>query len=317
LTKRFTQKNNIPVLSINTDLDSPDSSFHDFIRQAKAAVEDQADPGAKCGLNLVGFPPNRGKQELVAALDAMSIPINVSILPDIGIDVLKCYLKGEASIVYPHRAWQEVVETLFDDSAVAWQVLAAPYGYKRTIEWYRAVAGTMKQAELAESYLEQHQDQFLQHWTRLCEQASSFRLAFVVDSSILERLYTPAKHYGFEILPLLEEMGFAVDVLIRGEISDEDTAISDLQAALQTPERHSFTSFNSIEELSELLGQGEFQAVYSEVFFDTRLSRAGKAQFNLSMIEMGLAGALRSIKRLLGVCRWQFYSKYRRYLGDN
>jgi hypothetical protein len=33
------------------------------------------------------------------------------------------------------------------------------------------------------------------------------------------------------------------------------------------------------------------------------------------MFEMGLRGALRSLERLLNVCRWPFYRRYGRHLA--
>ena len=51
------------------------------------------------------------------------------------------------------------------------------------------------------------------------------------------------------------------------------------------------------------------------MFFDWRISRAGKARFSSKDFEMGLGGALRTLKRLLSVCRLPFYRRYRPHLG--
>jgi hypothetical protein len=64
--------------------------------------------------------------------------------------------------------------------------------------------------------------------------------------------------------------------------------------------------------LRKLLVEGAFDAVYSEYFYDSRLTRSGKAEFSLLDLEMGVEGCLRSLQRLGNICHWPFYERYGR-----
>ena len=80
------------------------------------------------------------------------------------------------------------------------------------------------------------------------------------------------------------------------------------------PARHTIKAFADQDRLSMLLEKGAFDAVYSDHLFDRRLTSAGKAQFSLQEFEKGLAGAVRTGRRLLRVCKLPLYRRYRKYL---
>jgi hypothetical protein len=313
--RRFSRTSPIPILNLNTDLDSPDSTFKDLVRQARQTLAEGLQTGERTGLNLVGFPPNRGRRELIADLEEMGIGTNVTLLPDIGIELLARYLLGRQAVIYPHASWVEIVESLLGDLDVPFRIMPAPYGHKRTIEWLKAVAKDMQRTEQFEHFKNERLDEHGRQWEELTQQASEFRLAFVVDGISLRRLFEQRLMYGFEIFSLIEEMGFGVDVLILAADELGQPDLAEFLPACEHFERHTFKTFSNPEQLDALLADGSFQAVYSEVFFDSRLTRAGKAQFNLAMLEMGLQGALRSLGRLLAVCRMPFYRRYGRYFG--
>ncbi|MEE8424464.1 MAG: hypothetical protein V3S11_01480, partial [Elusimicrobiota bacterium] len=88
-------------------------------------------------------------------------------------------------------------------------------------------------------------------------------------------------------------------------------ALKKLPGFTRPPRLH---EFSNPKELARLLEDGPFRAVYSDIFFDERITRAGKAQFSMRHFETGAEGAVRSLERLLGVCRLPFYKRYREYL---
>ena len=309
---RFTTES-LPVLSLNTDLGSPDSAFHDLIRQTRENINESDAESQGRGLNLIGFPPNRGRREIISTLGEMSIEINVCVLPDLGIHLLENYLRGKTGVVYPYGSWVSIVESVLSDLKLPWQVLPAPYGVKRTLQWFQAVEVAMGAPGALETLTKSRLDGLLDQWSSLKKEAASDALAFVVDETSMERLVTSTRLYGFEILPLLEEMGFQLHLLVRVQNVREEPNLEGVLEALTNPEKVTFSYFTSPEELSDLLGSRSFNAVYSEVFFDSRIADAGKAQFNLSMIEMGFEGAIRSLTRMIKVCKWPFYRSYQSY----
>ncbi len=311
---RFQRSSGLPVCHLNTDLGSPHAAFVNLVQQVRRRIGPVPASAAGRGLNLIGFHPGRGRDEILAELEQVSIPVNVCLLPEFGVQSLGHYREGAVGVMYPYSLWLDLAERILSDFGVPWKSLPAPYGVRRTREWFRAVAEALDTPGAYESWESGWLEPALRQWSKLREEASRYGLAVVVEEGSLSRLVDSSRHYGFELLPLLEDMGFGLHVLVRQPAAGTPLDASVVKDALLEPDRHAFTGFTSPDELEDLLGEGAFSAVYSEVFFDTRITRAGKAAFNLSMIEMGLRGAVRSLKRLLNVCAWPFYRRYGRYL---
>ena len=99
------------------------------------------------------------------------------------------------------------------------------------------------------------------------------------------------------------EMGFCIDLLyydIHGQAPKLPDGLRQAQVRV----------FRAPWELAKALEEGSFAAAYSDVCFDWRLSRAGKARFSSRDFEMGLCGARRTLERLLSRCRLPFYRRY-------
>jgi hypothetical protein len=73
-------------------------------------------------------------------------------------------------------------------------------------------------------------------------------------------------------------------------------------------------AFDSFAMLRQRLQDSPARAFLSYHFYDWRLTEAGKGAFSIQHFEMGLHGAIRTIERLLQVCRNPFYAKYSRFL---
>jgi hypothetical protein len=138
-------------------------------------------------------------------------------------------------------------------------------------------------------------------------------LAFVVDAQEIDRLVEPARCYGVRLLPLLGECGFEVHLLVReapGSASQDDGLLARMQGARFPGSELQVHRFSTEEELSDLLGEGSFRLVYSEVACDDRLARHGLVGFGLDVWELGPAGAVRSLERLGRLARWPFFARY-------
>ena len=75
--------------------------------------------------------------------------------------------------------------------------------------------------------------------------------------------------------------------------------------------------FASAAELEAMLRESDVAAVYSEMYFDRRLSRCGKSAFSIQDLGfIGLDGALSMLRRMRSRCEASFYRSYGRYLGS-
>lgn len=312
VVERIQSESGVPVLTLSNDLSSPDLTFEDLVVQALQRFVGEVEAGPSEGVNLIGFPP--GRDHLVRALEELAIPVNACMLPRIGVDLFRRYPRAGLSVVYPQSTWMRLAERVLRDLGVPLQVLPAPYGMRRTRAWFRAVAEATGRLDAYRDWETRRVGPLLPRWEELRSEATGYGLAFVVEPGQLARLVDPALHYGVELLPLLEEMGFGIHLLIRRDAGRPPPDTGPVTAALADPGRIAVETFAEPDELATLLREGAFQAVYSEVFYDKRVLRAGKAPFHLRLLEMGPEGGLRSLERLLDLCRWDFYGRYQEYL---
>ena len=80
--------------------------------------------------------------------------------------------------------------------------------------------------------------------------------------------------------------------------------------------RRRFVPYQSASELEARLRASDAVAFYSELYFDPRLTRTGKNAFSIHDFQLGLDGALATLRRLLAICRLPYFRTYARYLGS-
>ncbi len=308
---RTQKKTSVPIVTMNTDLHTPYETYQDMVRQARESVENVlGNQHTKSGLALVGFPAGLGRRQLMQELGSCGIKINTCLIPEFGIGKLKEFLSTKAAMVFPYAPWEKLSEQVLTPLHVPLKSIPSPYGLSgfRKLVSLAAVACKLEEKEAmerAEGLLAPAQEK----WNECSKKAKEHRLAFVLDMKQTYRLLDPRNFYGISMIPLLEEMGFGINVLLRTD-SNTKEKISELKQLCVRPDTLSVQTFSSKEELEVSLTSDEFSAVYSEVFYDSRLVRSAKARFDSSMFEMGIAGALRSQKRLVRLCQWPFYRRY-------
>jgi hypothetical protein len=155
-------------------------------------------------------------------------------------------------------------------------------------------------------------------WNKLVKEAKKYRLGFVADALQMELLMKPEIFTVIPLLRVVEEMGFGIDLLIYDD-SEGSSGVNfpGIRNILRYPEALRIRKFDSVESLHALLRDDSTHAVFSNVFFDKRLTRNGTGQFSFSTFEMGLQGAVRTMERLVTICRLPFYRKYAKYLVSN
>lgn len=260
---------------------------------------------AKGSVNLVGCPPGRVEGELVSSLAAAGVRVESVLVPSLSPDKVRRAQKASVHILMPNRLYDGLFSEFL--KAVDRPVVrpASPYGFEGTIRWLVAVAEAAG-ASGWEKTIEEMERKWADAWRDLRREASGKRLGFVIDPSELQILSDPALNANCPLVPVLKEMGFALDFLVydpRGLFAREDG-------------RHKLHSFSTEEELGRLIETLPCAAYYSDCFFDTRLTRRGKGQFSLEFFEAGIEGGLRTLERLLGVCRLPFYRSYWKYLAS-
>jgi hypothetical protein len=190
----------------------------------------------------------------------------------------------------------------------------APWGVEATAAWVRAIAAATDRADEAEGALAGRLAAMAPAWDRLRAEVASRAAAFVIDPSESARLLDPHSMTGLPVAPLVAAMGFETRVLVYAGHAAAFRDCRDRVAAALGP-AVKVAGFATQEELAAGLLEPVPAIVYSEFFYDRRLTRLGLHGFSSRDFEMGLDGAVRSLRRLARLAASPFYRAYARHMG--
>jgi len=316
LVARLSARTDKPILNLNTDLNSPEASYRHMLAQAENHA--QHPPDARTispkAVSFLGFARGPNRRELQALLGAVDVEVAAFLAPTLDVRGVWQYRAGCAQVIYPQDTWLRLHAELFADLDTPVLEAPAPYGLHDTKRWLAVIAGAAGQQDTCQERWPQLAEGDTRRFELLRAQVGDLRVGAVVTPHSAPRLYQAEHLYGVRLLPLLEELGFGLDVLLLdpgpSAAAAVDEAEAGLRSCLRDPARLTLHRFNSPASLDRRLTQAPCGLVYSEVACDHRLSRAGKTGFGLQVFEMGLAGAVRSLERLLRWGRWPFYRRY-------
>jgi hypothetical protein len=264
--------------------------------------------GDQDAVNLFHFPPAYREEELIPFLSGIGLRTNICVLPDVSLPALERLPAAAWQIFCERTSYPTKVRELLDDSPRRVLNVPAPYGVKRTHDCLRAVAAATGRERPFSAAWRKALGGVQPEWDQMKKAAAGYRLAFVVSEATLPRLLQLRYGHGAPLAEMVLEMGFGVDLLcydIHGEVPHIPTGLDGADVSV----------FRSPWELERVLAEGRFHAVFSDITFDWRVCRAGKARFSSKDFEMGLAGALRTFRRLLTRCRLPFYRRYAGHLA--
>jgi nitrogenase iron protein NifH len=304
IIEKYKAKSPVPVLFSSPAAGQELNLLEYFFKRARESEEYRKTRPRPRTVNLIGFPPGYGRDELEGLLGQVGIQVNLCMLPRLSAAEALRFAAASCHVLYPDPNIEGVYKTLFKDMDIDLLRPPAPYGLKNTRRWVLEVARSLGAEESAEDMWARESRRVSERWEALRSRVKGRRLAFVTDRDRVPRLSNPFGMAGVPLVSMLKEMGFGIDYLVLVEGKSPDLP--------KGQGRHSVSWFTSSEELRKLLVEGAFDAVYSEYFYDSRLTRSGKAEFSLLDLEMGVEGCLRSLQRLGNICHWPFYERYGR-----
>jgi nitrogenase iron protein NifH len=300
VARRFGKRLRIPVYYSNPSGNQYLDLAREFLARARRPGRARR-PARPHAINLVGFPAGPALDELVALLAAAGLTVHARMLPAFDPQQARTCLEAAVQVLHANADYEETYREVFEPLPIRTIRPAAPYGWDGTGRWLAAVADAcgIPAARVREA-LRRTTAPLRPAWQTGRAAAAGLRLAFVVDLEEAVRLSEPSRMWGVPVAAMLRELGFGIDVLCFDEHGRAPS---------------SFRRFRTPAELARLLRDGTFAAVYSEFAFDDRLARAGKARFALSSFEPGLAGAVRTLERLVTLCRWPFWRRYAAFVA--
>lgn len=266
-------------------------------------------------VNLIGFDRDEDLEEIEKLLEALGVRVNVALLPVVCADDVDAFPRAALNVF--HRCsthWARFFEQLELDNPTPSLHLEGPYGRTRTTAWLRAVAeGLGLEAEAASKVVDSTPEYGM--LARLAERAHEHVIGIVVPERDLCCLEDAGYTGGVPLVGVIEDLGFRLHFLVDAPPEGRRSAFDRLRALLRDPDVHELTAFDGLEATRRVLAESPAGAVVSNYAFDWRLSEAGKGRVSLLHFDKGLAGAVRTTRRLLAACRSSFLKTHRAYLG--
>lgn len=304
-----------PILYLTVTPRAMVNVFHDILVTKRLEAETKTGPRAGNVINLVGYPRNRAHDELEAMLSTVGIERNVSLLPDLNFDLVEEMPKAALNVCLSNSTWQHLYDQLTFESKTPLISPLPPYGMAGSRAWLRAILDALKLDGDVDAAMETLAAPLQGRWDRFVEEAKGYRVALVIRASETYYLTKPTFSWGVPIVAALEEMGFSIDVFLKLDNREEAAkAAREVHGTFAHPERHTIKGFNTMEMMFARLAEAPSDALLTYHFFDWRASQAGMNTFSLQQFEPGVAGALRTLERLVGICRTPYYRRYAQYL---
>ena len=289
------------------DRDENDN-FGDHFRALMSEPAFFGAPGDERLVNLFHFPRRVREDEIRPILDELGLGMNICVFPDVSFPSLDRLPKAHWQVFCERSSYPTKVREMLAASPRPVVPVPAPYGVEGTRRCLRAVAAAAGKEAAFDAAWAERMTRFMPAWEEMRREAAAHRLAFVVSEATLPRLLELRYGHGAPLASMVMEMGFGVDLVYydrHGEPPVLPDALKDARVAV----------FRSPWELERALREGDFAAVYSDIVFDWRISRAGKARFASKDFEMGAEGARRTFEKLLPLCRLPFYRQYAAHLA--
>jgi hypothetical protein len=309
--ERFRLRSGIPTLFPDRDADQHTDLLADLFTLAKKNARPASRPAGR-RLNLVGFAKDRALKELTALLAGLDIEVNSCLIPEFDQESIARYANADLQVVRPNNAHESLHADLFAKLPIPMLAIEPPYGMEGTRRWLGEIAKFFNRQSRFEELWSEKWAAARPEWEALRARAEGRSLGFVCDAQRLVQLRDCRWSSGIPLPSTIREMGFGLHWLLWCGCG----GASSHPARDEARARETIRRFHEPVELEELLRRQPIDAIYSDIFFDRRLSRAGKSQFSLPFFEPGVEGAVRTLDRLLGACSISLYKDYAQYLSE-
>lgn len=273
--------------------------------KARALKARERVPGS---VALVGFRDVPAREEVVALLAEAGVPTTGCVLPAVSPERMRLALRAEVLVFLPSVVHTPLYRRVFGDVDALRVEPPGPWGFERSREWFLAVAQSVGRRAQMEGVLGAWERRSFARLSAWRDRARGIAMGFVVDPHSVARLYDPLSVTGLPVVPVVHELGFDVRIAVfAGDGVTWLKAVETLRAALAGLDRVEVNPFETPDDLDHFLRQPAIKAVFTEFFYDHRLTRRGKGQFSARDFEMGLNGAMRSLERLVTLAEVPFY----------
>jgi nitrogenase molybdenum-iron protein alpha/beta subunit len=259
-------------------------------------------------VNIAGIPRGAAFDEVSGILGEAGVAINCAMIPEVDLREAVRWCDAGVQVLVPNPYHLPLYEKVLMKLLLRTLSPAAPFGIAATERWLLEVAGACARGAAIRKVLRRHKKRLEPRLARMRADAAGSRLGFVIAPEDYPALCDPMAMGGVPVLDLVVEAGFGVDLMVHQRAGDA-AGIEINSAHASSVTVHGFADERSLRVLMDAL---PCAAIYSDLYCDERVTRAGKTPFSLQFFEPGFEGAIRTAGRLLGACGAGFYRKFAR-----
>lgn len=315
MVRQYAKKYDVPLLFLAMSPRSMHDVFRDLLVDLRLRFEAEAGRPDPRAINLIGFSDERGTRDVCELLERFGVRINCLLLPDIDLERFRRLPQACLNVYLPNAIWRHHYDHLQRDSRIQAITPPGPFGIEQTKAFVREVIEALSIECDFEGLWQDYMSKYEREWFEVTKRCHGKRLGVVIRGVDTRYLTDPSETWGVPLVRMIEEAGFGLEVLIKVDEREEARTRARVIAELfKDPSRHVIRGFNSFEMMRKRLRESTCCAFFSQHTFDWRLSEAGKARFSLQHFEMGVPGAIRTVRRLIGICETPFFALYGKYL---
>lgn len=322
VVRRHQEQSPVPMLLLEPRAGALTSMWHDLL--AHESLQGISSRGARRPntINLIGFQRNDATRKLISeVLSPAGVEVNSLLLPGLDVEGLARFGDASLNVFFPNALWAEMYELIGELVDLPGMTPPSPYGVKGVRAWLAAVLDVLGlEVDMDTLWDQLCTAKFRERWTELCNAAGDHWLGFVIGppEKAISSFTDPARTWGVPLLEVVGEAGFGLELFV-GPMSDASdvAAVEAIERTFgESHKRLAVRAFSNSDELLDELRESRCEAVFTNYFFDRRITGSGKAAFSTQDYEMGFSGAIATAERLLRLCTMSLYRDYGRYLGS-
>ena len=315
IIEQASSERRVPVVMVNQMLEHF-MEIDDIWVQLFQIVNQNATPEPGL-LNFLGYAPagSAFAVELEACLEEMGLRVNGILVPSFRTPAVEAFLEASRTLVNTAKSAQFECSKLRESlGEMHYQDLEPPFGPAACKRFYQALRSFAPEggSDGVESFWQPHEAD----WESFRLRALEHQVAILLRPQDLIHMLDPNELHGIDLVSLLQEMGFAVELMtIDGRVPGgadlaAERLLAHLPSAGESNSGLSITSFAGVQDPARALAESKAELVFSEYAPDHRILKSGKMFFHPRDFELGLAGAVRTIARLTRLAESGFLRAY-------
>lgn len=259
-------------------------------------------------VNLGGFqwPEHPAMAETEALLARAGVRVACRMLPGHRPDLRTSVGSGQVTILSPWFPVQEVLGSALATEGLPVRTLPLPYGEKPTRSWLAATAEAAGREPLSDASWDEATKPWITDLQEMRARAGTVRVVLAADWGTATEMCDPAFFFGLDPLAMLADLGFPVVVMGR----EASGAVERARREWPGARLEAIDLDPAVEDVETRLREVGPDLVYCDRDDAAAVKAAGAVPFGIGDLEPGLAGAVRTLRRLLARAGLRLYRRY-------